>query len=518
MGFGITEDKRLQRIAVDDGGRVKITGSVGVTANRFQSLALPNTYDPIDPSVAVTTLQTGHGFTNNAGGSANLNDTTDYVLGTQAVSVTTDGLGTSKTIKRTGMTAFSSNGRIPRIWIKVNDNTNVSALQLYMGDTNLANYFRWEMKSSATQKWLTNGEWHCITLPWGDATITGSPNRSSITDVQFRIVDNASAAVTVHFNGLMLVDEQDRYPNGVVSFSFDDTYLSHYTVARPKLDQYGFGATAYTIQDYVGGSGRMTLDQLKLLETYSGWEVSGHASTGAIHAARFTSLTDAQLETEYQTIKNWLSINGFKGDTIAYPGGEFNPTVLAKAEQYFIGGRTTFKKSEVIPAARRSKIRCGGYVTSSSTVAELKAAVDKAYDNKEWLILNFHDLVSSITSSTDYLIADFQELVDYVNTKNIAVRTIGSVLKGDATSGALRPKLSEGTNLTLGTTTGTKIGTSNTEKLGFWAATPIVRPTTAGAAATFVTNTSLIANDSATFDGYTLGQVVKALRNAGILT
>ena len=35
----------------------------------------------------------------------------------------------------------------------------------------------------------------------------------------------------------------------------------------------------------------------------------------------------------------------------------------------------------------------------------------------------------------------------------------------------------------------------------------------AGAAATFVTNTSLIANDTATFDGYTLGQAVKALRN-----
>ena len=34
---------------------------------------------------------------------------------------------------------------------------------------------------------------------------------------------------------------------------------------------------------------------------------------------------------------------------------------------------------------------------------------------------------------------------------------------------------------------------------------------------TFVTNTSLIANDTATFDGYTIGQIVKALRNLGIL-
>ena len=54
-------------------------------------------------------------------------------------------------------------------------------------------------------------------------------------------------------------------------------------------------------------------------------------------------------------------------------------------------------------------------------------------------------------------------------------------------------------------------------KVGFFGATAIVRPTTAIAAATFVANTSGITNDTATFDGYTIGQVVKALRNIGIL-
>lgn len=72
-------------------------------------------------------------------------------------------------------------------------------------------------------------------------------------------------------------------------------------------------------------------------------------------------------------------------------------------------------------------------------------------------------------------------------------------------------------NLIVGTTTGTKFGTATTQKIGFWNATPIVQPTTAVAAATFVANTSGIANDTATFDGYTIGQVVKALRNTGLL-
>lgn len=77
--------------------------------------------------------------------------------------------------------------------------------------------------------------------------------------------------------------------------------------------------------------------------------------------------------------------------------------------------------------------------------------------------------------------------------------------------------LADAKNLILNATMGTKIGTSTSQKLGFWNATPIVQPTTAVAAATFVANTSGIVDDTATFDGYTIGQVVKALRNAGLL-
>jgi hypothetical protein len=72
-------------------------------------------------------------------------------------------------------------------------------------------------------------------------------------------------------------------------------------------------------------------------------------------------------------------------------------------------------------------------------------------------------------------------------------------------------------NLIFNASTGSKIGTATNQKIGFWNATPIEQPTTAVAAGTFAANTSGIANDTATFDGYTIGQVVRALRNAGLL-
>jgi hypothetical protein len=55
-------------------------------------------------------------------------------------------------------------------------------------------------------------------------------------------------------------------------------------------------------------------------------------------------------------------------------------------------------------------------------------------------------------------------------------------------------------------------------EIGLYGVTAVARATTAGAAATFAANTSGIANDTATWGGYTIGQVVTALRNIGILT
>ena len=77
--------------------------------------------------------------------------------------------------------------------------------------------------------------------------------------------------------------------------------------------------------------------------------------------------------------------------------------------------------------------------------------------------------------------------------------------------------ISDEKNITLNATTGTKIGTATTQKLSLWNATPDVQPTTAITAAAFVANTSGIVDDTATFGGYTLGQIVAALKRIGAL-
>lgn len=74
-----------------------------------------------------------------------------------------------------------------------------------------------------------------------------------------------------------------------------------------------------------------------------------------------------------------------------------------------------------------------------------------------------------------------------------------------------------GVDIIFGKIAGTKIGNANDQAFSFWGATPIVQPTTAVASATVVGGAGSPILEDDTFDGYTLKQVVKALRNAGLL-
>lgn len=101
------------------------------------------------------------------------------------------------------------------------------------------------------------------------------------------------------------------------------------------------------------------------------------------------------------------------------------------------------------------------------------------------------DINNNYTNSSNY---------DRVKLDFIAdVFTIGSFAAG---TGVLR-------DISIGVTG---------NKLGFFGATSVVQPTTSGADATFVAGAGTAVNDASTFDGYTLKQVVKALRNLGLLT
>ena len=108
--------------------------------------------------------------------------------------------------------------------------------------------------------------------------------------------------------------------------------------------------------------------------------------------------------------------------------------------------------------------------------------------------------------------------------------TTGNItaVAGSLISNTANVNSATGCNLGFGTTPVLDLGSLGTTatvniadaagSVGFYGVTAVPRPTTAVSPATFVANTSGIADDSATFGGYTIGQIVTALKSLGALT
>lgn len=112
-------------------------------------------------------------------------------------------------------------------------------------------------------------------------------------------------------------------------------------------------------------------------------------------------------------------------------------------------------------------------------------------------ILSVGPVTVSSSQSTNWITAGFNDGI---------TPTSGTVGLGHATGGTPVPGLLVEFE-----------SVSGEVRLSAFGATPVAQPTAAGAAAAFVANTSGIANDTATFGGYTIGQVVQALQNLGLL-
>lgn len=111
---------------------------------------------------------------------------------------------------------------------------------------------------------------------------------------------------------------------------------------------------------------------------------------------------------------------------------------------------------------------------------------------------------------------------DALSVDNVAVSANIAIFKDNGTAvwtiadgGTLTA--ADGINIAVGTSTGSKIGTSTSQKIGLWNTTPIAQPTTSVASATLSSGGGTTITDTDTFDGYTIKQVVKALRNLGVL-
>lgn len=225
-----------------------------------------------------------------------------------------------------------------------------------------------------------------------------------------------------------------------ISFTFDDIYASQYTNARPILAAKGWAASAYVIQDRLDTAGFLTTAQLYTLADLNDWDIGLHAYSSTVHNAAngntSYSATPDVLRDDWTAQQQALQALGHSRGLghYAYPQGKYDLTTLVEVRKRFLSARTTISRAiETIPPAdlfRLRAIQCGNTtaLTPNGTVGTLEWYVDQVGTYGGWLILCFHDVITTATSTLEFSTANFQTLCDYIQTSTIPVRTVGEVL------------------------------------------------------------------------------------------
>ncbi|ATW62250.1 polysaccharide deacetylase domain protein [TM7 phage DolZOral124_53_65] len=410
----------------------EVAGAGGGGGN---ALPLTESYNPVIPDLPgltyITTFQPGHGFNSNSSGSQNYGYTTDHFLGDQCFYIQTNGSGGYKYCQhRNDALNIDATNKQFGILLKISDVDRLDEMQFFVGDGLFSNYYKWSaLEGYQGTKWFLDDDWVLLTFSFARATVHGSPDRSRLTDIRISVRDDSSAPIEVLYNAIVLVDQEPP----VVSFSFDDGFVSQYTKAYPVLSAKGFKPTLYVTPSYIDQTGRLSTAQLQEMMSF-GVELGGHDTSNNDRVYTETELV-TRIETQLQTYIDKLRIRpaGF-----AYPGGQFGyltdgsgTTVEEVYARYYKYARTINQANRELPTpAKMSRLRVF-YVTNAVTPAQVLDALNLAKANGEWFHVVFHDIVDSGAATTvQYNLADFQQIVDDVEASGVPVKTVNEVCFG----------------------------------------------------------------------------------------
>lgn len=428
------------------------SGGAGLGLYTPPRLVFPRLRDAV-----IQTFQSGHGWTlSGTTGTTYADDTSDYILGSQSVRLTTGGAGASHEIRSPVLTAIDLSASSLVLALKVDDFTHYSDIQVRLSSNGFADYAYFKPAyTSASQRWVEAGKWHIITISraefvagpsWNNGGIQysgvkGNVSWAAITGIRIKVVDDAAGQLTARFN---LVGYFAPPAKAILSIVMDDGRLTHDSEARKYMDKYRMPATSAVIVDSLdSGAAYMSTAQVKRLRDTSKWAVCVHAYnnvTGTLaHQNGYDGISYADGEKDILSVKNWLHRNGFAGvNGICLPHGSWsaggvNTSVLDLLRKYFDWARTTYANTlETYPPADPYKLR-SNTVTNTDTATNLLDVVDQAIAGKAWAIMQFHNIVTPASSNTDCTPATFQAFIDGIQTRVLAgtllVRTPQEILQ-----------------------------------------------------------------------------------------
>lgn len=348
-----------------------------------------------------------------AGGNATLAaDTTNFVVGTQSLSITT-AAGQASSWAQKGVTWDCSATAQFRCHVYVPDISLLYRIQFDLYDAGGVNY--WSGQTVYTS--LQTG-WNSIIMNKADFVVGGgTPSWSNAVKI-FRI------RVFPRNAGTPCPVSVDRFAAGVAStpaicFIFDDCNSTDYSIAFPYLRSQGMCGTSYVVGDWIGTAGKLTAAQLQEMCATRFWDAGNHTKTHQ----DLTGLAEADQETELtggKTALDNLSLTRTSTD-VAYPSGLWNAdTMTAMANVGMTTGRLAggVLGYETLPFSHSKQIQVVP-LNATHTLAAAQGFVTAAKAKCGLLIIVLHKLVASDPTGVEWTTANFQALVSFARSQGI---------------------------------------------------------------------------------------------------
>ncbi|MDR0497242.1 MAG: polysaccharide deacetylase family protein [Treponema sp.] len=266
-----------------------------------------------------------------------------------------------------------------------------------------------------------------------------SPTDWKKYEASFTMPENGVKATVFHCltqNGWLITDDyhlglyvDKGFAQGMLTITFDDAWELNKDTALPIMKQRGFKSTQFYATQYIKDP-RPGFNPKEIIKKFidAGHEIGSHSET---HPDLVT-LSAAELTQELAGSKTYLnSYLGVEIKHFAAPFGNFNPTVTAEIKKYYDSHCTTEEghnsKGNLDPYQLMRKS-----VLSTTTTAEVKEWVEKARDEKLWLILLYHmvtDAPDAGENQYDHTsVALFTAQMDAIKNSGIQVKTISEAL------------------------------------------------------------------------------------------
>jgi peptidoglycan/xylan/chitin deacetylase (PgdA/CDA1 family) len=216
------------------------------------------------------------------------------------------------------------------------------------------------------------------------------PNPKEGEQLAVSVIHALGSAGTLTIDDIAFRPETKGFVRPMISFTFDDGWLSQYKTGLPLLCKYHVPATFFLISGYFGYPAYMYPNQVRTL-IQDGEEIADHTVDHENLAKLPTQRVQWELSYSQHTLQQLF---GQKIVDFATPYGSYNEGVLQEAHRLFESHRSSTVGLNGPGHFDPYNIQCVTY-DDTTTLDQFKYWIDQAIQTHQWLVLTFHQVDTS---------------------------------------------------------------------------------------------------------------------------